>query len=198
MIVVLFLISCGGWWSQGYTEKLSEYFRMERLRDGYEVALKAARAWSPEACLESATGIYQLEGKDWRIQRGYYIFVDKARMQYVGITVDLKKRQLVVDPPGRVGGKGGIVTTYHFNLLENQVDDFQALTIALKYLPANCEVQEVIISGHAGVRQSWWVDFKNPHHGFWSSLFLPTIYVNAVTGETKLSSKWEQGNWCRP
>lgn len=197
IVVALFLTSCGGWWSQGYTEELLEDFKMERLRDGYEVALTAVRDWSPEAYLGAATGMYRLEPGGWRIQRGYYIFVDKTRMQYIGITVDLERRRLVVYPPGKVGGKGSIVTTGHFNLLENQVDDLHAIAIAFKHLPADCKVQEVIIAGHGDISQSWWVDFKNPHHDLWSPLFLPTIFVNAITGAVKLSSEWEEEDWCQ-
>ncbi len=197
-IVALFLTSCGGWLSQGYTEELSEDFRMERLRDGYEVALKAARDWSYEAYLESATGIYRLEREEWHIQRGYYIFVDKTRMQYIGITVNLEKRRLVVSPPGKVGGKGGFVTTMHFDLERNPMDDKSALATALRLLPAGCEVQKAIVQGRGYINQSWWVLFENPHHGLWSPLFLPTIFVNAITGEVNLSSEWEKGNWCRP
>ncbi len=190
----LSLTACG-WMGQGYVEDLPEGFRMERLRDGYALAEKAAQAWSPEAYLESATGIYQLEGDRWRIRRGYYIFVDRARMRYVGITVDLEQGHLAMDPPGRVGD---FVTTAHFDLVGNPLDEKAALTQALRHLPADCKVQKAIIMGRAYLDQSWWVHFENPRRGFLSPLFLPTIFVNAITGEVRLNSGWEKRAWCRP
>jgi len=171
---------------------------MKRLQDGYEVALKAAQDWSQEAYLESVFGIYRLEGGQWHLQRGHYIFVDRTRMQYIGVTLDIKRRRLIVEPPGRVGGKGGFVTTSHFDLEGNPLDDRSALSEALRLLPAECEVQEATIIGCGYIDQSWWVKFTNPRKGLLSPIFLPTIFVDAITGEVKLSSGWKEGIWCRP
>ncbi len=203
-LLSLSLTACGLMWlAEGYVEDLPEGFRMARLRDGYALAEKAARAWSPQAYLESATGIYRREGDRWRIRRGYYIFVDRAQMRYVGITVDLERGRLVVDPPGRVGGKGGLVTTAHLDLMGIPVEDLAALAQALRHLPPHCHVQTAIVRGigyidHYYTDQDWYIDFENPRRGFLSRLFLPTIFVNAVTGEVRRSSNWEERDWCPP
>jgi hypothetical protein len=200
ILLLLLLISTAACWRRiDYAKDLPEGFTMKRLRDGYALAFHEAQTWSPQAYLESVSAKYRLENGEWTLQSGHYIFVDENRMEYISIYIDLREKIIEVTGPARVGGKGSLVTTTRFYLANNPLDERHAIEKALAHLPKECKVRELIVSGYGNFKQTWHVDFRNPNRGLFSGpLFLPTIFVNAVTGKVTLSSDWNERDWCRP
>jgi len=163
---------------------------VQQLRDGYPLAQRLARTWQTDAHLESATGIYRRHDDGWRLSRAYYVFVDTKEMQYRGITLDPEARQVVIDPPGPVGGKGSLITTTWFDLMGNPIDDQYALQTALSQIEGiseHCIPDEVIISGRGEVEQTWWVRLKTLRP--LDPLFMGTIFVDAVTGDIRVAQE---------
>lgn len=189
LLILVLLPSACSTWREDRTS-LPNDIVIEQLRDGYPLAQALARTWQTNAHLESATGIYRRHDDSWRLARAYYVFVDAKEMQYRGITLDLEARQVVIDQPGPVGGKGSLVTTNRFDLGGNPMDDQYALHTALLRVEAiseECIPNEAIISGHGDMEQTWWVDFKIPRPGGFQ--FLTTIFVDAITGKAYVAQQ---------
>ena len=190
ILLTLALLPSGcGTWLEDRTP-LPNDMVIEQLRDGYPLAQTLARNWQIDSHLESATGIYRRHDDGWKLSRAYYVFVHTKEMQYRGITLDLEARQVVIDPPGPVGGKGSLITTTWFDLVGNPIDDLYALQTALSQIEGiseQCIPDEAIISGRGDVEQTWWVRFKTPRP--LDPLFLGTIFVDAVTGDTRVAQE---------
>jgi hypothetical protein len=199
ILLLLLAISVSSCWrSIDYIKNLPEGFTMKRLRDGYNLTFNEAQTWSRQAHLESVSGKYRLENGEWILESGHYIFVDENAMEYISLYIDLKEGTLDVKGPAQVDGKGSIVTTTRFYLESNPLDERYAIRKALDHLPKECQVRELVVIGRGYFDQSWRVDFMNPNRSLRGALFLPTIFVDAVTDEVSLSPRWNELDWCRP
>lgn len=184
------LLSACGLFVREQREPLPPEFTMQSLREGYPLAMQKASQWSQQVHLESVTGIYERQNSEWRLRYSKYVFVDPTQKKYVSVTIDLVHRYLEVFPPGKVGGKGSIVTTGHFELERVPIDEQKALALAEAHLISkeSCQPREVNLSGHGELGQIWWVDFYSPFYKSlsFSPLFLATFFVDAETGEVRL------------
>lgn len=195
VFLLLFTTACG-LMKREKTKLLPPNFTMERIRDGYSLALGEAREWSPKAYLESVHATYRRDGEGWKISKASYTFVDKDKEMYIIVEISIKKEHLLITPPGRIGGKTSLVTTSHFHL-ENNRDETEALYRSIAILGdmiEKCGIEKVVIAGVPYAYQGWDVRFVNPRWITVSPLFIAEIYVNAETGEIvrkDISSIWK-------
>jgi hypothetical protein len=173
------------------TQPLPDGLKVEKLVDGYPFVLRHALDWSSRAYLESANAGYRRVSNQWRIFRAHYTFVDAEQMRYIGLTIDLESNVLEISSPGQVGGKTSIVTTTHFDLENNPINEQEAISRALAFLSLDargCLPQQVGVSGHGEIRQVWSVNFLNPYSSPFlpTRLFLATVYVDAINGQVDL------------
>lgn len=190
-LLLIFLTACALLPLPPGTQRLPDGFRMEKLVDGYPLVLRHALDWSPRAYLESASVGYRRMNNQWQIFKAHYTFADAEQMRYIGLTIDLESNMLEISRPGQIGGKTGIVTTTHFDLENNRIDEQEAISRALTFLRLDtrgCSPQQVLVSGHGEIRQVWSVMFHNPHSIPFlpTRLFLATVYVDAINGKVDL------------
>lgn len=190
LLVCCLLLSACGFFVREQRQPLPPEFTMRSLREGYPLALQKAYQWSQQVHLESVTGIYERQNGEWRLVYGHYVFVDPFQMKYISITIDLDRHSLEISPPGKVGGKGSIVTTGHFELERVPIDEQRALALAEAHLipmKESCQPREANLSGHGELGQIWWVHFYNPFYKSFSfsPLFLATFFVDAETGKVR-------------
>lgn len=187
-MLLISMASCTVFNLEGESRPLPTDLVVTNVKRGYSYALKEAEIWSANPALESVTAIYRRTSEDWKLVSAYYVFLDSDRKKYFGLTLDLRAQQLRYGASGDIAEKRGITTSTVFELHSNPIDEQGALLRAEDFLQSNvkgCSPNEVVISGNGGVRQVWWVNFKNPKSS--SPLFLPTIYVDAITGDIQSS-----------
>ncbi|KPL89274.1 hypothetical protein [Ardenticatena maritima] len=195
VFLLLFTTACG-LMEREKTKPLLPNFTMERIKDGYSLALSEAREWSHKAYLESVDAIYRRDREEWKISKASYTFVDKDTKTYIVIEINKAEGELLITPPGRIGVSTSIVTTSQFYLERNK-DETEALYKSIAILgdmTEKCGIEKVIIAGAPYAYQGWDVRFVNPRWITLSPLFLAEIYVNAETGDIvrrDLSNLWK-------
>ena len=184
VFLLLFTTACG-LLKREKTRPLPSNFIMERIRDGYSLALSEAKKWSPKTYLESVHATYRRDGEEWKISKVSYTFVNKETKTYIIVEINKAEGYLLTTPPGRIGVSTSIVTTSRFYLERNR-DETEALSESIAILGdmiEKCGIEKAVIAGVPYAYQGWDVRFVNPRWITTSSLFIAEIYVNAETGE---------------
>jgi hypothetical protein len=178
-VAAAFSVGC---WPRAQKETLDPGFHPTTLLEGYDYAANKAHEWSPASFLEGASAGYRWKQQLWEPYGLTYIFVDTQRHEYTMIVLRLETHVAELNPPVPI--ERSAVTTLPFLLVENPVDEQEALEIADAALGndvvLNCSNPELALHGVGFGEDQFWGVTYTAYEPMW--MVVGELSVDAVTG----------------